>query len=73
MKLNRPLIIALLLALFTLPLLKAEVRLPALVGDHMVLQRDTPIRIWGWAEPGERVTVQLKTFWILRLPGGHTP
>ena len=61
MKLNRPLIIALLLALFTLPLLKAEVRLPALVGDHMVLQRDTPIRIWGWAEPGERVTVQLKT------------
>ncbi|MFM1878232.1 MAG: hypothetical protein RLZZ241_1098 [Bacteroidota bacterium] len=40
--------------------LKAEVKLPALVGDHMVLQRDAAIRIWGWAEPGERVTVQLK-------------
>jgi sialate O-acetylesterase len=25
--------------------------------SNMVLQRDKPIRIWGWAEPGEKVTV----------------
>ena len=31
----------------------AEVRLPRLVGDHMVLQRDSKIAIWGWADPGE--------------------
>jgi sialate O-acetylesterase len=35
----------------------AKVRLPALVGDHMVLQRNTVLTIWGWAEKGEKVTV----------------
>jgi sialate O-acetylesterase len=28
-------------------------------GDNMVLQRGKPIRIWGWAKPGESVHVQL--------------
>ena len=37
--------------------LSAEVRLPRLVGDHMVLQRGIPIPIWGWADVGEQVTV----------------
>lgn len=35
----------------------AEARLPALFGDGMVLQRDSRLPIWGWAEPGEEVTV----------------
>lgn len=35
----------------------AEVRLPALISDHMLLQQGVPIRIWGWADPGEAVTV----------------
>jgi sialate O-acetylesterase len=38
---------------------RAEVRLPALVGSHMVLQRDVPARVWGWAAPGEAVRVTL--------------
>lgn len=37
----------------------AEVRLPALFGDRMVLQQGTPLRIWGWADAGESVTVRL--------------
>ena len=37
----------------------AEVRLPGLFGDHMVLQRDMPIRVWGWAEPKEMIDVVL--------------
>ena len=37
----------------------ANVRVPALIGDNMVLQRDRKIRIWGWAEPNERVTVAI--------------
>jgi len=56
----------------------AEVRLPRLFGDNMVLQRDKPIAVWGWASPGEKVTVhfngQTKTVrtdkqgqWSLRL------
>lgn len=39
------------------PLASAEVRLPALISDHMVLQQQGPARIWGWASPGEHVTV----------------
>lgn len=38
---------------------RADVRLPRVFGSHMVLQRDKPIIIWGWANPGETVTVQL--------------
>ncbi len=37
----------------------AEVRLPALVGSHMVLQRDQPARLWGWAAPGEAVRARV--------------
>jgi len=37
----------------------ADVRLPAQFGDHMVLQRNVPLPIWGWAAPGEQVTVRL--------------
>ena len=37
----------------------ADVRLPRIFGDHMVLQRNTPIHIWGWADPGETVKVTL--------------
>lgn len=44
-----------LLAVMT-PQLRAAVRLPWLFSDHMVLQRDAPIHVWGWADPGETVT-----------------
>ncbi len=36
---------------------RAEVRLPAIIGDNMVLQRGTKVRIWGTANAGEHVTV----------------
>ncbi len=39
----------------------ADVRLPHVIGSHMVLQRDKPLPIWGWADPGENVTVTLAT------------
>jgi sialate O-acetylesterase len=37
----------------------ATVSLPAIFSDHMVLQRNEHVAIWGWAEPGEAVTVSL--------------
>ena len=40
--------------------LSAKVRLPRLVSDRMVLQRDTELKIWGWASPGEKVTVRFR-------------
>lgn len=35
----------------------ADVRLASLFGDGMVLQRDIQVPVWGWAEPGEQVSV----------------
>lgn len=35
----------------------AEVKLPALFGDHMVLQRDRPLHIWGMATPEESISI----------------
>lgn len=36
--------------------LHADVRLPHVLSDHAVLQRDRPIHIWGWATPGAHLT-----------------
>lgn len=40
--------------------LDSAVRLPKLFSDHMVLQRDAPVRIWGKAVPGEAVRVRFR-------------
>ena len=36
----------------------ANITLPRIFGDNMVLQRNKPISIWGWASPGEKLTIQ---------------
>lgn len=47
-----------LLTLFV-SLAGADVRLPAVIGDNMVLQRGANVSIWGWADPGEKVRIGL--------------
>jgi sialate O-acetylesterase len=58
---------------------RAAIRLPALVGDHMVLQRDKPINVWGFAKPAEAVTISFvgKSYttttgsngkWLIKMP-----
>ena len=37
----------------------STLRLPALFADHMVLQRDQPIPVWGWAAPESKIVVSL--------------
>jgi sialate O-acetylesterase len=67
---------------------RAEIKLPAIIGEHMVLQRDREIPIWGWDSPGTDVRVTLGEAkasakadsdgkWIAKLPaqpagGPHT-
>jgi sialate O-acetylesterase len=63
--------------------LKAEVKLPHIFSDNMVLQRNQQVKIWGWADPGESLIVtfngqQLESTantsgeWIVLLdPMGH--
>jgi len=38
---------------------RGDVRLPNVVGSNMVLQRDMPVSVWGWASPGEAVSVEI--------------
>jgi len=38
--------------------LNAEVKLPKVIGSNMVLQRNQPITIWGWADKGEKILVR---------------
>ena len=35
----------------------AEVRMAGIFSDNMILQRDMKVPVWGWADPGEEVTV----------------
>lgn len=57
-----------LVALATLFLLSlqqatyAKVKLPAIVSSNMVLQRNTTIKLWGWADAKEKITI--KTSWL---------
>ncbi len=59
----------------------AEVKLPALIAEHMVFQRDLPVHVWGSAAPGETVSVTFRGEtrsadpdqfgrWSLYLPSG---
>jgi sialate O-acetylesterase len=67
---------------------RADVKLPAIFSDHMVLQQNESCALWGWADPGEQVTVTIAGKsrsikagkdgrWSLKLPelkagGPHT-
>ena len=61
--------------------LSAEVRLPAVITDHMVIQRGQPVHVWGWADAGEAVSVMFREHtattkanelgrWSATLPAG---
>jgi sialate O-acetylesterase len=53
--------------------LQAEIRLPQLISDGAVLQRETSVRLWGWASPGEAVvlTFNHKKFRTVADGGGN--
>ncbi len=58
MHMNRTIICLLILALLCSVPVPAQLRLPKLIGNGMVLQRDAAVKVWGWAAPGERVDVR---------------
>lgn len=49
----------LLSVMLSIPLdwLNADVRLPSVIGSHMVLQQKSNVQLWGWCSPGEKITV----------------
>ena len=54
-----PFCITLLASLCTFTLSHAAVRLPGFFSDHMVLQQESEIPVWGWCDPGEDISVTL--------------
>jgi len=80
---SRHLLLAALALLGVTASAQANVRLPAIISDNMVLQSDQALPIWGWADPGEEVTVTLgsakvsakaddKGKWSVKLPAQKT-
>ncbi len=55
-RLTRSTVAALALALLA-PFASADVKLPTVLGSHMVLQQGMPVPVWGWADDGEKITV----------------
>ena len=45
--------------LLSATVVRADVRLPAIFSDHLVLQAGVAVPVWGWADPGEAVTVTI--------------
>ena len=79
-------IIIFILGFITPQIVVGQIKLPRLVRDSMILQRDARINIWGWASKGEKVNIKFnnknyKTVtdangkWSIQLPpmkaGGH--
>lgn len=74
MKRNILVLLALCISFFC----TANIRLPKILSDNMVLQRNKPITLWGWADAGEKITITFKNQkkstkadkagkWIVRL------
>ncbi|WP_312389217.1 sialate O-acetylesterase [Chryseobacterium sp.] len=71
-----------ILFFISISFIDAKIKLPRLVSDGMVLQRDQPLKIWGYADAGEKVELQFqnkkyKTVadnsgnWTIDLPKMH--
>ena len=75
-------------SLLFLPFAQGKVKLPAMMGNHMVLQQNSSVKLWGWAD-GKKVTVTTswnnRTYqasvekdgaWLVKVDtpaGGYTP
>jgi sialate O-acetylesterase len=54
---RKAIVCVIVIGLFEARMALANVCLPTLIGDNMVLQRDARIGVWGWADPGETVRI----------------
>src|SRR4030042_1406411 len=52
---------------------RADIRLPSVIGDNMVLQASHAAPVWGWADPNEEIRVKLSwrdTEWTIQADEG---
>ena len=57
--------------LFSYDVTFAKIKLPSIIASNMVLQRNTSVKIWGWATPEEKITI--KASWISETLKVTTP
>jgi sialate O-acetylesterase len=50
----------LVFSVFAIVLTAGDLKIASVFSDHMVIQRDKPVPVWGWAKPGTKVTVEFK-------------
>ncbi len=48
----------------------AQIRLPKMISDHAVLQRERPIHLWGWSAPGAKLTAQFHAQTVITQADG---
>lgn len=51
-------IIIIVITLFLSVSANCQIKLPRLISDGMILQRDTKVKIWGWASPNEKISLE---------------
>ena len=64
MKKGFGIVVSVVLSCLLISTAAANVTLPAIFGDHMVLQQKAPVTVWGWADPGEKVSVKGSWQWF---------
>lgn len=57
LKLKYPFFLRILILLFVSTSACADIKLPQLISNRMVLQRDVELKVWGWANAEEKVTL----------------
>ena len=55
----------LILSIFIAISTRANVKLPSILNDNMILQQNTDVKLWGWADAGEKITI--KTSWLRQV------
>jgi hypothetical protein len=70
-KSSKRIIVCIIVGIFGAGTALANIRLPRLVGDNMVLQRDSKLSLWGWADPGEKVSIEFHGQRVTTKPDEH--
>ncbi|MFC2086072.1 sialate O-acetylesterase, partial [Bacteroidota bacterium] len=79
---SRELVLAGVFLVGSVTQIQAQMRLPLLIGDGMVMQRNQQVPIWGWSNPGDEVDVMFRDqlyestagedgAWRITLPAMH--
>jgi len=56
---NHKFILVLFLSFFLSMHAYADIKLPSILNDNMVLQQNSRVKLWGWADKGEKITIKL--------------